>query len=516
MTSQKKNGELCGQIEKTKTLIREVEWDEAKKLEYSESPTQEDVDKDMVGDDVQKWTKKNEKQKSTNDHMPKIIHQSKRTSKNRIINEKPKVAEKEKKLKLKGGTSMNTTRMQKSEGTRRNGLKNLGNTCYLNALLQCIARCKRVQTVLNNSKNDEMEENRIATLFRDEFKQITTPERDEPHSPEILYEEVMKWEKCKEWVKGEQQDAGELLTILINKLQKEKIEIAKLFVGDQTSLKTCKQCGKSTWNDDTYITLALDMDEEDSNIMGRQEEERMVSPKTIEDLLEKYKKKEHLEKTNEVYCTECGDKQCAEKNLEILEGAAILALQLKRYKEGHIKENGAKTTAEKVEKHIAFSRELKLKRIPSWGIKDTVQHYKLRGVIEHTGKTTKDGHYLAYVREGNAWTKWDDDTSSIIPWKKVQTKQAYILIWEKTEEKPILDVNESDKEMELDMKNKKRKRAEHRNLMQEKGTRKEVGHAEKRKKIAVITRNNEEEENQMKRRQRSTENEDPATRRTEE
>ena len=242
----------------------------------------------------------------------------------------------------------------------------------------------------------------------------------------------------------------------------------------------------------------------------------MKSPKTIEDLLEKYKKKEHLEKTNEVYCTECGDKQCAEKNLEILEGAAILALQLKRYKEGHMKDNGAKTTAEKVEKHIAFSRELKLKRIPSWGIKDTVQHYKLRGVIEHTGKTTKDGHYLAYVREGNAWTKWDDDTSSIIPWKKVQRKQAYILIWEKTEEKPILDVNESDKEMELDMKNKKRKRAEHRNLMQEKGTRKEVGHAEKRKKIAVITRNNEEEENQMKRRQRSTENEDPATRRMEE
>ena len=138
-----------------------------------------------------------------------------------------------------------------------------------------------------------MEENRIATLFRDEFKQITTPERDEPHSPEILYEEVMKWEKCKEWVKGEQQDAGELLTILINKLQKEKIEIAKLFVGDQTSLKTCKQCGKSTWNDDTYTTLALDMDEEDSNMMGRQEEERMKSPKTIEDLLGKYKEKEH-------------------------------------------------------------------------------------------------------------------------------------------------------------------------------------------------------------------------------
>ena len=78
---------------------------------------------------------------------------------------------------------------------------------------------------------------------------------------------------------------------------------------------------------------------------------------------------------------------------------------------------------------------LNLKRMPSWEIQGTVQKYMLKGVIEHRGKTINDGHYTAYFRQGEKWTQWNDENSEEITWEEVQSKEAYILIWEKMEER---------------------------------------------------------------------------------
>ena len=147
--------------------------------------------------------------------------------------------------------------------------------------------------------------------------------------------------------------------------------------------------------------------------------------------------------------------------------------------------------------------ELNLKRTPRWGVEGWYQQYKLRGVIEHKGETTKEGHYKDYVREGEKWTEWNDENSNDIPWEEVQKKQAYILICEKIEiacsekcsvnkivEKESTSTKENDdaiwiemeflkspqktiwkpkesNEMEIDSKGKKRRREEDRNIMLE-------------------------------------------------
>ena len=242
----------------------------------------------------------------------------------------------------------------------------------------------------------------------------------------------------------------------------------------------------------------------------------MKSSVTIEDLLDRYRKKEELTKTNMVDCKMSGDKQGAENNPEIVQEPEILALQLKRYTHNDWK--GAIPNTSKIEQWIAFSSKLNLKRIPSWGIKDTVQEYSLRGVIEHSGKTTKEGHYTAYVREGDYWTQWNDETSANISWEEVQAKQAYILIWEKIEEAtgdngwiadPITEedlirrekrvrwrhelsadmetpITKSETcDMEVDPKCKKRKRSDSVNLMREDKGRRVVINAEKRKKTST-------------------------------
>ena len=119
----------------------------------------------------------------------------------------------------------------------------------MNSLLQCLARCNRIQAELR-TQNEETSKNRVAQLLKRVLKEVKRSERHLPYIPQELYEEIMKWDLCKEWIKGEQEDAGELLNILINKLLEEKIVAGNLFLGDQTSLTSCKTCEWLTINED--------------------------------------------------------------------------------------------------------------------------------------------------------------------------------------------------------------------------------------------------------------------------
>ena len=205
--------------------------------------------------------------------------------------------------------------------------------------------------------------------------------------------------------------------------------------------------------------------------------------------MERWREKEILNKTNQVNCVICGDKQDAERNLLILEGPEILIIQFKRYLQRDWKKTGAPPETVKIDQKIAWSKILNLKRMPSWEIQGTVQKYMLKGVIEHRGKTINDGHYTAYVREGEKWTQWNDENSEEITWEEVQSKEAYILIWEKMEERSKNEeetwsekceeeetaeykntqkkqqVLQESTEMDVELKGKKRRRETNKKLM---------------------------------------------------
>ena len=56
--------------------------------------------------------------------------------------------------------------------------------------------------------------------------------------------------------------------------------------------------------------------------------------------------------------------------------------------------------------------------------------YQIKGVIVHRGKTLSGGHYIAYIREGAEWIKWDDEFGTFVTWDTVKSEKAYILLFE--------------------------------------------------------------------------------------
>ena len=108
-------------------------------------------------------------------------------------------------------------------------------------------------------------------------------------------------------------------------------------------------------------------------------------------------------------------------------------LQLKRFLVNEGEEGTIPTTA-KIEQNIEVARRLRLKRNNCQGLVSDEQRYELKGIIEHIGKYTNEGHYIAYTLEEDRWTEWNDEYSRRIKWEEVKNKQAYLLFWEGIDE----------------------------------------------------------------------------------
>ena len=350
------------------------------------------------------------------------------------------------------------------------GLANLGNTCYLNAALQCLAKCERLQALLSKTGGGEDKASPITAHLRKTCWEINRKDRIKPYKPSGIHNAITKLKLCSAWKENEEQDAGELLQILIGQLEEEKSRVSGLFRGWERSLKKCKTCENTTRNDDkfTLLTLNLDKEKEEESTEpewqgGNSKARRMDS---IEDLTKRYGEKEELDRTNQVWCPKCKERQDVEKIMQLIEGPKILVMQLQRFKKDEKvnRELEALSTPVKLTQHIELHKVIKIQRNNAQGRLSNTERYELRGVIEHVGEDTSKGHYVAYVNNNDQWTKWNDVLGNNTTWEEVKTKEAYILFWEKKEEadprkNQVPGTNTlAWKEMEIERERTKRKR----------------------------------------------------------
>lgn len=145
---------------------------------------------------------------------------------------------------------------------------------------------------------------------------------------------------------------------------------------------------------------------------------------TLDDALREFTKTETLSGENKVHCTKCNMKRTASKGLRLATAPSILVCHLKRFA---FDRNGGLV---RLSKKVKFSQELEMTDYMSGLNQASPPPYELVAVLVHQGRSCEYGHYVAYVKNHGEWYCCNDSSVSQVSLEKVLDQQAYILMYE--------------------------------------------------------------------------------------
>ncbi|CAM9963484.1 unnamed protein product, partial [Pylaiella littoralis] len=329
------------------------------------------------------------------------------------------------------------------------GLVNLGNTCYMNAMLQCLSYLPPLaQHLLSGVYSQGSQEVASApplpTQGCTEFgnddilgamqKHVEKVHQVEPvvlHQavkPKVFVHNLRKiGDKFRE---GRQEDAHEFLRHLVDKMASsfltrrgvkafdpnrlaETTPIHRIFGGylrSQACSLKCTKCGHCSDTFDPFMDLSMNLEKVDP-LNGAKNKVR-----SLHEALERFTATETLGSGNEWACGGCQKLVEAEKSLS---PPNALVFQLKRF--------GFTNTANKIKHHVLFGNKLKLEVSGP----ERSAAYDLTGVVVHAGKSMSRGHYVAYVRSSaGCWAKMNDEVvTKVRLLKTVLRDEAYVLFY---------------------------------------------------------------------------------------
>lgn len=131
------------------------------------------------------------------------------------------------------------------------GMLNLGNTCYMNASIQCMASIPQFVPALQALDSPQ---HKVTHALNYVLKTIL--ERQNSSFDPTNFKSLIG--ECIPFTKGfDQQDAHEFTTAIIEKLQSEVPEVASLFFGRMIFQTTCDNCKEITESNEAFTSLSL-------------------------------------------------------------------------------------------------------------------------------------------------------------------------------------------------------------------------------------------------------------------
>ncbi|KAI9296000.1 cysteine proteinase, partial [Neoconidiobolus thromboides FSU 785] len=333
------------------------------------------------------------------------------------------------------------------------GIRNVGNTCFVNCILQMITHNPTFSDIfLSMDRNDCITRSCMSCTIRGFIIQYYS---NNP-SPMIITSLLKSiWNSSKHLAGYEQQDAHEFFIALINKIHEDEVAhhgvepgttekpcicpVHRTFGGELQSSVTCLSCNYISNKGDPYLDNALDLKNPKKRRIHTSEgsEKKMKVPELeLKDCLRGYVHTETLS-ADSYKCSKCKAQTEATKQMTFKTLSPVLSFQLKRY--SHDPSNLSKVNTKihlplklDMTPYVANATKLPifLRNGTFSETKENTQtsslfNYTLFAVVHHIG-SLDNGHYISYMRLGGKWFKFDDHNVDIVEHEDVINHKAYL------------------------------------------------------------------------------------------
>lgn len=330
------------------------------------------------------------------------------------------------------------------------GLENLGNTCYMNSIVQCLSNTEWFREFFMTGEYKSLDKmNQIQSIMINEMNKLL---RGLWYDNAIVspkgffnYLQILSLKiGGGQFVGNNQNDSSELLIFILDTIHEGLAKpidtpfieqdvsgfseteqsryyaakhwyniyksgmspIAENFYNQLHSNIVCSSCGESSINYDPSIMLTLPIPESKGQI-------------SIYDCLDLYTSEETLDNDNKYKCEKCGELSNATKKVGIWTTSKYLIICFKRFMQ-----NTQKNCAP-----ISYPvDDLDMSKYVINGESGT--NYRLYGISNHVG-SLGGGHYFSYCRNGDKWYEYDDKMVHLLREDAIVTNGAYVLFYER-------------------------------------------------------------------------------------
>lgn len=329
------------------------------------------------------------------------------------------------------------------------GLRNLGNTCFMNSVLQCLSNTVPLAKYFVQKRylRDINRSNPLGTKgeLAEEFGELVSSlwlRKYRHFSPAMFKNSIAKF--APQFQGSQQQDSQEFCSYLLDglhedlnrvalkqyvqhpdldnmptvdagklswKLSKKRddSQICDLFQGQYKSSIKCRSCGHTSlsFTPFTFLTLPLP---------------KRGQRTTLKDCINNFSETELVTGADAWHCPHCKCPRDALKTITIWRLPAVLIIQLKRfYFEGVFRS--------KLQNHVNFPVDGLLMEDASSGRPQDFK-YDLYGVVNHYGDLS-GGHYISFGKHpfSGKWITYDDSVVNEMPQSKVCSSAAYMLFY---------------------------------------------------------------------------------------